>query len=73
VVIMLRCGLAVNGFERDGAEHPEAVPATRLYPASIHSENADASSSMVRQRRVSSSSRCIVDQSDSIMVLSTSW
>lgn len=42
-----------------------------LHQASIHSKIADASCSVVSQVRVSSSSRCIVDQNDSIVVLST--
>lgn len=42
-----------------------------LYHASIHSMIAWGSCCLVSHRAVSSSSRCIVDQSDSIIVLST--
>lgn len=42
-----------------------------LHHASIHSMIAWGSCCLVSHRAVSSSSRCIVDQSDSIIVLST--
>lgn len=55
-----------------GAWIPRLVCRRRgLYQASIHSKIAEASSSWVAHRRVSRSSRCRVDQNDSIIVLST--
>ena len=42
-----------------------------LYHASIHSKIAWDSWGLVSHRAVSSCSRCIVDQNDSIVVLST--
>lgn len=62
----------MKGFELMRGQHAEAgVPTLGVDQASIHSKTAEASWSWLSQRRVSSSWDCMVEENDSIIVLST--